>query len=60
MARKINAIKMVVLPRFLKILQAIPSFITLSYFKQLDTFILLFSIELQKLELRITKKTSHE
>lgn len=42
MAGKINAIKMVVLPRFLYLFQAIPSFIPLSYFKQLDSIIVPF------------------
>lgn len=55
-----SAMKMVVLPRFLKNVQPIPLFITLSYLKQLDSIIITFSMELQKLKLRITKKTSHE
>lgn len=36
MAGKMNAIKMIVLPRFLHLFQSIPCFIALSYFKQLD------------------------
>lgn len=39
MARRINAIKMVVLLRFLSLFQTISSFIALSYFKQLDSII---------------------
>ena len=39
---KINAIKMIVLPRFLHVFQSIPCFIAQSYFKQLDSIIVSF------------------
>ena len=39
---KINAIKMIVLPRFLHLFQSIPCFIAQSYFKQLDSIIVSF------------------
>lgn len=39
MVGRINAIKMVVLPRFLYVFQSIPFFIPLKYFKQLESII---------------------
>ena len=42
MAGRINAIKMVVLPRFLYLFQTVPAFIPLSNFKQLNSIIIPF------------------
>lgn len=42
LAGKINAIKMVVLPRFLHLFQSLPCYITQPYFKQLDSILIPF------------------
>ncbi len=42
MIGKMNAIKMIVLPRFLHLFQSIPCFIAQSYFKQSDSIIIPF------------------
>lgn len=54
LAGKINAIKMIVLPRFLHLFQSIPCFIPQSYFKQLDSIIIPFIWNYKAV--RITKK----
>ena len=42
MVGKMNAVKMIVLPRFIHLFQSIPCFIAQSYFKKLDSIIIPF------------------
>lgn len=65
MAGRINLVKMVVLPRFLYIFQALPCFIPQSFFKQLDAVIVPFlwdykNVKISKKHLCKIKKKKRE